>query len=397
MTVSLLKSNIPAPSLDWPDRPKVSPTITGIGTAVPTAYDQRELWEEAAKDHFRGDSLAEAIWLASGVSTRHLAVPREFAKVASTWSTGERMGRYLEYALPIATSAARKALESASLQPSDLGMFCVASCTGYVTPGIDILVAEALGMDPGVRRMMIGHMGCHAAVPGMGSVAEYVAVREKPAMLLCVEIPSLHAQPPCSRDDGLSHDVVDQMISHALFADAASAIVVQPVAGSGSFGTGLQVVDIASATDVASKGHMTWTITDLGFRMHLSTRVPRALARQVGNAVDSILEANHLCRDDIAGYAIHPGGPQVIRTVGKELGLSAEEMEASYDTLRDFGNCSSATILMVIDNLVRSGHTEKGEYFLAMAFGPGLTMYTALLRSEQAIPSFPRPGTESSW
>jgi alkylresorcinol/alkylpyrone synthase len=48
--------------------------------------------------------------------------------------------------------------------------------------------------------------------------------------------------------------------------------------------------------------------------------------------------------------------------------------------LRDYGNCSSPTVLLVLERMMADGDFQAGDHVLAMAFGPGLTLYAALLR-----------------
>jgi predicted naringenin-chalcone synthase len=125
---------------------------------------------------------------------------------------------------------------------------------------------------------------------------------------------------------------------------------------------------------------MSWTITDQGFLMGLSPRVPVTLRRQVGPAVRDLLAPHGLTTRDVAHWLIHPGGPSVLEAIQGRLELSEEQMEPSWSVLRDHGNCSSATVLLILDDLVRSGRTRPGEWGVMMAFGPGLTLETCLLR-----------------
>ena len=80
------------------------------------------------------------------------------------------MERYLAEALPLGKEAVAAALADAGLAAADVGLFAVASCTGYVTPGLDIRLARDLGMAADVQRLFVGHMGCYAALPGLGAV-----------------------------------------------------------------------------------------------------------------------------------------------------------------------------------------------------------------------------------
>ncbi len=83
---------------------------------------------------------------------------------------------------------------------------------------------------------------------------------------------------------------------------------------------------------------------------------------------------------DIDHWAIHPGGPRIISTVAERLGLTDKDIEPSRQVLHEHGNCSSATVLVVIQNLLQQRSTTPGQNIVAMAFGPGLTLYMALLR-----------------
>jgi alkylresorcinol/alkylpyrone synthase len=119
---------------------------------------------------------------------------------------------------------------------------------------------------------------------------------------------------------------------------------------------------------------MTWDVTDLGFRMGLSPRVPDVLSRHVGSVVQELLDDAGLRTEDVAGWAVHPGGPRILDVVQEQLGLSDAQMAASRHVLAEHGNCSSATVLLVLEELA-----DVDGPVVAMAFGPGLTLYAALL------------------
>ena len=85
------------------------------------------------------------------------------------------MRRYVHEALPLGKQAVAAALDDAGLAAEDVGLFAVATCTGYATPGLDIRMAADLGMPPDLQRLLVGHMGCYAAIPGLGAVSDFVA------------------------------------------------------------------------------------------------------------------------------------------------------------------------------------------------------------------------------
>src|SRR5919112_2521885 len=298
--------------------------LTGAGRALPTTIDQAAVWDGFFADHYAGVRAARRVFTASGVRRRH-AVANPLDEDISGWSTGARMQRYVQEALPLGKQAVAAALDAAGLAPGDVGLFVVATCTGYATPGLDIRLASDLGMPPGLQRLLVGHMGCYAAIPGLAAVGDFVTARSRPAVLLCCELTSLHVQP--------AQADLEQVVAHALFSDAAAAVVVEPGARRGH-----RIAGTVARTDASTADHMTWDVTDLGFRMGLSPRVPEVLSRHVGDVVDELLTGAGLRIEDVAGWAVHPGGPRILDVVRDQLGL-----------------------------------------VVAMAFGPGLTLYATLL------------------
>ncbi|MCW2581733.1 MAG: Naringenin-chalcone synthase [Klenkia sp.] len=334
--------------------------LTGAGHALPAAYTQDDVWDGFFAEHYADLRSARRVFAGSGVRTRH-AVANPVHEDLSQWGTGARMQRFITEALPLGKQAVASALDSAGLAPGDVGLFAVATCTGYATPGLDIRLASDLGMPAGLERLLVGHMGCYAALPGLAAVGDYVASRSRPAVLLCCELTSLHVQP--ARND------LSQVVAHALFSDAATAVVLEPGARRGR-----RVAGVVARTDHATADHMTWDVTDLGFKMGLSPRVPDVLARHVGAVVAELLDGAGLRVEDVAGWAVHPGGPRILDVARDQLGLTEEQIAPSRRVLAEHGNCSSATVLLVLEEL---GDVDGP--VVAMAFGPGLTLYATLL------------------
>jgi predicted naringenin-chalcone synthase len=349
--------------------------VVGMGHALPAPYSQQGVWDGFFSGHYQDVRIAEQIFANAGVRTRH-AVANPVDEDVSDWGTGKRMERYLAEALPLGKDAVTTALADAGVDPGEVGLFSVASCTGYVTPGVDIRLARDLGMSDRVQRLCVGHMGCYAALPGLGAVADFSVARGRPSVLLCLELTSLHIQPASAE--------LDQVVAHALFADAAAAVVLQPGgsdAGGSDAGAGFEVLDVVAQTDVSTAEHMTWDVTDRGFRMGLSPRVPAVLARHVRGVVDGMLADHDLTRADVDGWAVHPGGRRILEVVERRLELASGALDASYGVLADHGNCSSATVLLVLERIRAAGTVQPGRHAVAMAFGPGLTLYAALLRA----------------
>jgi predicted naringenin-chalcone synthase len=334
--------------------------LTGAGSAWPATLEQDAAWDGFFARHYEGVRAARRIFAGSGVRRRH-AVANPVDEDLSGWGTAARMARYVQEALPLGKQAVAAALDAAGLPPGDVGLFAVATCTGYATPGLDIRLAADLGMPTGLQRLLVGHMGCYAALPGLAAVSDFVTARSRPAVLLCCELTSLHVQP--------AQADLEQVVAHALFSDAAAAVVVEPGARRGS-----RIAGMVARTDASTADHMTWDVTDLGFRMGLSPRVPDVLSRHVADVVGELLAGAGLAVGDVAGWAVHPGGPRILDVVRDRLGLEEEQLTASRRVLAEHGNCSSATVLLVLEEL---GDVDGP--VVAMAFGPGLTLYATLL------------------
>ncbi len=342
------------------------PTLMGLGTALPPARTQAELWDGFFREHYEDRSLARRVWHDAGVHTRHgVADPLEID--VRRWSTEQRMRRFFDEGLPLALRAVEGCLDDAGLAGDDVGLLSVVTCTGYGSPGVDVLLARELGLSDRLQRLHVGHMGCYAAVPGLAAVSDAAAARGKAAVILCLELTSLHIQPP-TRD-------LEQLVAHALFSDAAVAAAVVPDGPSG-----FEIVDVVARTDVAHAAKMRWDVTEQGFRMTLSPRVPQVLERHVVDVVEELLGPRGLVPADVAGWTVHPGGPQIIESVRDRLGVEGSDLAESAAVLRDHGNCSSGTVLMVLDEIRRARDLEDGDHVVFMAFGPGLTLYAALLR-----------------
>jgi predicted naringenin-chalcone synthase len=185
--------------------------------------------------------------------------------------------------------------------------------------------------------------------------------------VLSVELCTLHFAPT------LDPEV---LTSFALFGDAAAALLLTCDETS----PGPALVDTYTLADYATAGQMSWTIGDAGFVMTLSPRVPVSLRRTVRGAVERLLAPHGLRAGDVRHWLVHPGGPSILEAVQRPLELSDEQTAPSWRVLRDHGNCSSTTVLLILDDLLRSGVTAPGDWGVMLAFGPGLTIETALLR-----------------
>ncbi len=344
----------------------MSALVQALGSAVPEhVYKQAEIVDDffARRDGWDPD-YAE-LFRASGVERRAAVVDvHEF--YATGRSTADRMEAFAPAARRLGAAAARRALDRAGPgAAATVDELIVVSCTGYAGPGLDVHLAADLDLRPDLARLAFGHMGCYAALPALRTAAALAAGGRR-VLVACVELCSLHLQPIASREDA---------VTSSLFADGAAAALVGPE------GPGLAVVAARTATLPASEGRMGWSIGDQGFRMTLSPRVPVLVERSLAGLVHGLLEGEGLAVDEVAHWAVHPGGPEILERVQRRLGLADEQLARSWEVLADGGNRSSATVLFILDALVASGELAPGQWIVMLAFGTGLTMEALLLQA----------------
>ena len=274
--------------------------------------------------------------------------------------TAARMERYEIFAPELAS----RALASLGLddERDRITHLIVASCTGFVAPGIDQLIVRAAGLDPGVERTVVGFMGCYAAVNSL-RLAHHVVRSEPSARVLVVnvELCTLHFQQSSN---------LEQLLSMLLFGDGCAAALVS------ADPTGLALHDFRAAAIEDSADAITWRIGQSGFDMHLSgtvpTRIARALSAELRRNDDGGL-LRGTAPDDYGLWAVHAGGRSILDAVETALRLTPDALRWSRGVLSDFGNMSSATLMFVLDRILReSGPTFAPERGFAVAFGPGL-------------------------
>jgi alkylresorcinol/alkylpyrone synthase len=314
------------------------------------------------------DPRARAIFEKAGVDHRHTVV--DISYFAEERTTEARNQCYMPEALALGEETIRRCLDGSGYTVDDVDDLIVISCTGIDTPGLDLQLAGRLGLRPDLRRSTILGMGCYAAFPGLGRARDAVnAQPDRLVLMLAVELCSLHLQ----IDESL-----ENMVSSALFADGAAAVLIGTPNGHKVQGPSL--LDSQTYCEYNTLEHMAFHLTDHGFQMRLSAYVPELLAADIEKFVDQLLGRHHLNRDDIRFWGVHPGGRKIMDHIQARLELDDEDLQYSRAILRDYGNMSSPTVLFVLDQIQRQGQPNPGDYGVIMAFGPGLTMESMLVQ-----------------
>lgn len=323
-----------------------------------------------------------AIYERSAIDYRYSCVedygrddPAEFTFFPNNWSlqpppsTEQRNQKYREAVLPLAEGVARDALEQADCSPADVTHVIAVSCTGFFAPGLDIELVKRLGLPSTTQRTFIGFMGCYAAFNALRVAHGFCqSDPEARVLIVCAELCTLHFQ-----TDGS----LEEVVVNSLFSDGAAAAVLAARSDEEA-SEKLAYVDGAARLDDDSMGAMTWDISDTGFLMGLSSRVPDVLADHLPVYLEDLLQPHDLSPDDLDFWAIHPGGRAIVEKAQAVMDLTDAEVHDSLEVLRLHGNMSSPTILFVLKRILeRSDAAGPG---VAMAFGPGLTIEGALFK-----------------
>jgi alpha-pyrone synthase len=267
-------------------------------------------------------------------------------------ATSTRMERYAEEAPKLALAAIAKLSEQVAL--GGITHLVVASCTGFVAPGVDQVIARALGLES-VERTQIGFMGCYAAVSALRTA--YHIVRSEPearVLAVTVELCSLHLQ---------ETQKLESLLAMLQFSDGAAAALVTAEPG------GLEMSHLFSAPLEDSADLIQWKVGDTGFEMTLSGEVPGRIQHALEDESTRKVLYNGWAPDQVTSWAVHAGGRSILDAVEKGLELPQGSLWASRDVLARYGNMSSATLMFVLAELAGRPGTGKG---VAIAFGPGL-------------------------
>jgi predicted naringenin-chalcone synthase len=166
------------------------------------------------------------------------------------------------------------------------------------------------------------------------------------------------------------------MVANAIFSDGVSAALIS-AHEEDSTGNRISLDVFRSQYLNDSEKDMAWKLGDTGFDMKLSAYVPRIIYKNIDEILEGILSKSQFTAKDIDIWAVHPGGKAILEKVEQSVGLQHSDLQVSYDVLKEYGNMSSATIMFVLQRIL---HDDRSGNILALAFGPGLTVETGLLR-----------------
>ena len=346
--------------------------IVSASSAFPQHYYSQEMLLAALQEYW-GDQIENPHVLRRlhrhvGVDGRHLALPKEEYLKMKTW--GEANNHWIRTAKELGEKAVGGALKEAGLHGRNLGAMFFASVTGICSPSIDALLINQMGLCRNIRRVPIFGLGCVAGAAAISRAADYVrAYPDQVAVVLSVELCSLTLQ---RQDVSMAN-----LISAGLFGDGAAAVVV---AGAECGISGVSILATRSVFYPDTEEMMGWDISEKGFQIVLSREIPDLVRKNLARDLDDFLAERGLARADIGTWVLHTGGPKILEATQDALGLNDGELQVSWDCLRRTGNLSSASVLVVLEEVMKNRRPEPGTLGLLAAMGPGFCSEFVLLQ-----------------
>lgn len=360
----------------------MSSYIQSIGTSLPPYVTDQSRIADFMVRHLRMDEQEEkalrVLYRASGIQKRysvledfgkHLNGQSFFKEDASFPTAKPRMAVYQQHAIGLAAQACTRAMDPVATLPQEITHLITISCTGMYAPGLDIELIERLDFPTHVKRTSINFMGCYASFNGLKMADQIVqSDPEAKVLMVSVELCSIHLQE--KKDD-------ENLLANCIFGDGSAAVLITSEANPGT----LHLSSFYSDLALGGKDEMGWYIGDYGFEMRLSPKVPDVIKAGIGALTNRLLDRIRLSIDDIDFYAIHPGGKRILEVIEEKLGISKEANKPARDALKAYGNMSSPTVLFVIKSIMdQLGSEDHGKHLLSFAFGPGLTLESAVLK-----------------
>ena len=275
---------------------------------------------------------------------------------------------YIRISLEYSIKAIEEVLVKADAHKQDITDIIFVSTTGLATPSLDALIINKMKLNPNINRIPIWGLGCAAGVSAVAKANIIGKVNPDAVILLvAVELCSL----TFLRDDFSKSN----FIASSLFSDGVAACIIK--GENHQTKKRMHVLASQSKLYYDNLDVMGWDFLDSGFKVIFSKDIPTIVHTLVKDDIFSFLTANHLALSDIKNFIFHPGGKKVLIAYEESLGITSETIKNTRETMNDYGNMSSGTVLYVFEKFLREGF--KDGYGLMLAVGPGFSSEMVLL------------------
>jgi predicted naringenin-chalcone synthase len=345
--------------------------IIGAGSATPpNRFTQAQCWDALVASPTypglpgRSKAILKKVLLGeNGIDTRYLAFDRLDEVFTIDPDTLHR--RFSKHAPVVAAEAARRALAKAGKRVEEIDALLISTCTGYLCPGLTSYVSEALGLRADAVCLDLVGQGCAAAIPNLGTAEAFVAGGANNTLSVCVEI--------CSAAFYLDDDP-GVLISACIFGDAAGAMVCSSEA---SGARPLRWMGWNTSLDPKNRDLLRFEQRHGMLRNVLDKSVPFLVVEQAQNVLRDGLEKFGMKREEIRNWVLHTGGRDVLAAMRAGLELRDEDIAHSVEVLREYGNVSSASVILTLQRAL-AHDAPRGLWWMS-AYGAGISCHGAFL------------------
>lgn len=276
-----------------------------------------------------------------------------------------------EAASDLGLKACKRALQDAGIRPEEIDAIIVATMSGDMPmPSTATLIQGKLGVRNAVAFDI--NAACSGFIFGLGIADSFIRSGiSKKLLLIGVEVNSRFV------------DWQDRA-SCVLFGDGAGAVVIEPTTSrNGIISTHLQsdgrLWDLIYIPGGGSKHPA--SISSVNERMHFikmkGNETFKIAVRTLQSLAIKTLKENGIKPSQLSLLIPHQANLRIIKALAERLNLPMDKVVINIDR---YGNTSSASIPIALDEALKHGQINRGDYILLIAFGSGLTWGSALIR-----------------
>ena len=339
--------------------------VQAISTHLPPYRYSTEHITKAADEWLSNSPSERALFerLASSTKIENRAFGLPIEELLALRGQGERSKIFIEVGTSLLTEVVKKGLSAARASAEDVTALIMTSCSVPSIPSIDTRAIGQIGIPATVLRLPVFQYGCAGGAIGI-SLAQHLSSPEGITILASVELCSLVYQ---------AEDLqAGNIVGSAIFGDGAACVVVSQKPGP------LKVVASQSFLIPNTCDLMGYDLMDDGAHLRLDREIPQALLKAAPATIDTFLQNHGLTTGDISWWLFHPGGAKILSSLEESFGLSRDQAKWGWDTLRENGNMSSASILFALEAFLRERPYRVGDKMLMLGVGPGLTLQVNL-------------------
>nr|AAX54693.1 chalcone synthase [Phalaenopsis hybrid cultivar] len=283
----------------------------------------------------------------------------------------------------LGAEAATKAIQEWGQPKSSITHLIFCTTSGMDLPGADFQLTQILGLNPNVERVMLYQQGCFAGGTTLRLAKCLAESREGARVLVvCAETTTVVFRAP-------SEEHQDDLVTQALFADGASAVIVGVDPNEAAHERASFIIVSASQVLLPdSAGAIGGHVSEGGLTATLHRDVPQIVSKNVGKCLEEAFTPFGISDWNSIFWVPHAGGRAILDQVEERVGLKPEKLSVSRHVLAEYGNMSSVCVHFALDEMRKKSAKEAKattgeglEWGVLFGFGPGLTVETVVLHS----------------